>query len=292
MDIIEQKLVDTLYIQRNQLIQLMVQQVRLVKQSYDLCHQMDKSILAHSNANYDYLDIIFIQFKSLLGEKARQPMPSDVNVLSLSVNEAQSIFTNVLDQNLWLILFNRLNVFSLMSNKAKQAFNKNIKKSVIEFTPDNVRSTLKNIYKSQDEMIYQGLIESIQSADTSYASNDGFKFNKRTIFSDVTTNRYEQVKLNSASNFLDTLTFLSKIVFGGETVKTNKDTHIENVYLISLVLTYFEENNLDRLDRDQIDFSGGKIVFFNNGKAHLFLEQETINFLNNALSNKNYLVKP
>jgi hypothetical protein len=76
---------------------------------------MDELIPSHPSANYDYLDIIFIQFRSFLGESVRQSLPKDANLLRSDIGTLLNEFTKILDQQLWEMLFNRLNILSLMS---------------------------------------------------------------------------------------------------------------------------------------------------------------------------------
>jgi len=283
MELIKQEALDILCNKRVLLISLMAQQIKLLKESYKLCDEMDKILPPHPLALYDYLDIIFINFKAMTGESGKQLLPRDVNLLSLGKDKAIEIFTHVLDKAMWQMLFNRLNIYSLMSAKSKVDFNNSLKDKPLPFVIETVCSTLSNILETQDEMLINSLIESILSVSTNYKCNDTFKFTNKVIFNESCHKLHDHFKLNAEGAFKDTITFLSKVIFADKTI-TKNDKYLNDTYLWRLMTEYFTDNKLDHLDRDEVTFTGGKVVFFNNGNSHLQLNNETVSFLNSELS--------
>jgi hypothetical protein len=283
MSLIKQELIDCLCIKRAALIDNVDKQIALVKSSYQICSEMNDMIPAHAEAYYDHLNLIFIDFKMKMGEKAKQPLPQDVNLLSLCQQKCVEIFTHVLDSHLWKVLFNRLNVFSLMSSKARAEFHEALKVNPLSFTVEHIHSTLSDLVYRQDEMLINSLVDSVQSTYPSYVCNDNFKFNTKTIFCDATKINFSYGKLCNDSSFKDTLNFLSKIVFGNKTI-TSDNGKVKSSSLIALVEHYFLEEKIEKFDRDTVEFNGGKIVFFNNNNAHLILNSDVVSFLNGELS--------
>jgi hypothetical protein len=286
--LVKQELIDLLCNKRSTFISLMVQQVELTKQTYQLCKEMDNMIPSHPNANYDYLDIVFYHFKDAMGENLKSRLPKDVNLIEMSTEKATALFTRILDENLWLILFNRINVFSLMSAGAKTAFREQVKASPLPFTPENIANNLADLLSRQDELLLDGLIESIQANNQGYVCNEKFQFNKKVIFKDATFVYGRFVKLKDTGGFKDVVTFLSKVVFGRQSILSDNGS-VQDTYLWDEFNHYFTEEQLETLHGDIIEFEGGKVTFFNNGNAHLVLNPALVSFLNQQLSKSNAL---
>jgi len=282
MELINQQAINHLCNKRVTLISLMRQQIMLLKESYKLCDEMDKILIPHPSAIYDYLDIVFIQFKSKTGEPGRQLLPKDVNLLSLSTDESEEIFTRILDKALWQMLFNRLNIYSLMSAKSKTDFIKSLTDNPLPFVLDVIYSTLSDLLSRQDEMILNSLVESIQLVSNKYKCNDTFKFNNKVIFKLACKKSYNYFSLNKDGAFKDTITFLSKVVFADKTI-TKDEQHLNDTYLWRIMTEYFSTNKLEYLEREEVSFTGGKAVFYNNGNAHLYLDKDIVCFLNSEL---------
>jgi hypothetical protein len=286
--LVKQELIELLCVRRVTFISLMVQQVELIKQTHQLCKEMDDMIPSHPNANYDYLDIVFFQFKEVMGETLRSRIPKDVNILEMGTQSTTELFTKILDENLWLIIFNRLNVFSLMSAGARKVFKAQLKETPLAFTPENIANTLSDLLGRQDELLLDGLIESIQANNQGYVCNDKFRFNSKVIFKDATFMYGRFVKLRDSGGFKDVITFLSKVVFGRQSI-SSADSSVKDTVLWEQMNDYFIEEQLETLYGDVVEFEGGKVTFYNNGNAHLILSPAMVSFLNQQLSKSNAL---
>lgn len=223
-----------------------------------------------------------------MGENIASRLPKDVNILQMSTQGINDLFTRVLDENLWLIIFNRLNVFALMSARSRKAFKAQLKDSPLAFTPVNISNTLVDLLSRQDDLLLDGLIESIQDNNQVYVCNDKFQFNKKVIFKDATFIYGSHVKLRDAGGFKDVVTFLSKVVYGHKSI-LSVAAAVKDTYLWDVMNDYFLTEQLEVLDRDVIEFDGAKVTFFNNGNVHLSLSPVLVSFLNQQLSKSNAL---
>lgn len=281
-ELTQTRLIEQLVSKRQLLIDVMFKQFQLTHQAHSICDEMDKLIPAHRAVTYDYLDIIFIQLRHVLGENSVRMQPRDVSMLTKSPEDLRSMFKKILDSNLWSILFNRLNIYSLMCKTSKEAFRAQLDANPLEFTVDNVNSTLSDLIDRQDEILIDSLMQSVLNGDQSYANNDKFRFKKKTVFTDTCSCRAGYVKVDAHSYLRDTLNILSRITFGKRTKVIEQK--LESPYLWKLVEDHHSATDVDSFFSEPIHFSGGAIKFFKKGTAHLNLEAELVTLLNDKLS--------
>jgi len=282
--LVQAKLIEDLCYQRQELIASLTSQITLMRQTISICQRMDGMIPRAKGTNYDYLDIVFIQFRSALGENPKSSFPKDVSLMSKPIEELTSIFTSLLDRNLWTILFNRLNIFSLMSKRAKEEFKLQLKTGTHPFIPTLIESTLLDILSRQDELLINSLMDCLSNADNSYASNDRIKFKRKTIFTNALfKSNGVHWRLQSDSNFYDAIVFLSRVVFAQKRPSSDNGT-LKDTLLWEKMSTYFETAKIEKLDRDEVEYLGVRAIFHNNGNVHLILSDQVITFLNDLLS--------
>jgi len=285
MELIKPELIETLCALRAEMLKTMKAQIISIKKCHDICTKMDNSIPTSASAYIDSLDSIFLSFRKSLGEvSAKQVSPRNHDLLRVPVDELVTRFNKILDQELWIMLFNRLNIFSFMSAKGKSEFRKQNKTQELEFTLDNVQATFLSLIADKDSMLINGLLDCIVLADKSYTSNNSTSFKKRTIFTKELYKYGSFFKLQESSHFKDFISFFSRIVLGHATV-TSEDKKIQDVPLWREMRDFFKNNMFEELDRECFEFEGGVAVFFNNGNVHLFLDEQTVTFLNDKLSN-------
>mgnify|MGYP003624126696 CR=1 FL=1 len=289
-EIIEVKIIESLCQQRAQLISAYRAQIEAVRLCHQITTSIDHTIPAHKDALYDYMSIVFMQFKDVLKE-SRRNSPQDCNLINANVDKLMVQFTKLVDSNLWAMLFNRLNIYSLMSANAKSEFKQQLKDEHREFNQEAVEVTLNSLLCRREEMLYNSLFDCLSENSQAFASNSKKSFQRRTVFEGATflqNNVY--YALSSNTKFTDALNFLSRTVFAKENRANVSGGVIHDSDLAKQVKDLFTENGrLEKLSGETIEFTGGSIVFFNNFRAHLHLEPEVVSYLNNKISGFNYL---
>lgn len=284
MELMTPKLIETLCALRSEILKSMSIQISSMKRCHELCAQMDRLIPISPSAYIDSLDVIFLRFRQQLGEtNAKQISPRDHDLLSVPLDKLLSRFKKILDQELWAVIFNRLNIFSLMSASGKQQFRKQNKTQELEFTLDNVEATFLSLIANKDSMMINSLLDCVILADKSYVSNDSSSFKKRTIFTNEIYKYGSFIKLKEDHHFKDFISFFSRIILGNATV-TSEDKQIKDVPLWQEIRHFFKSGEFEVLDREEFEFQGGKAVFFNNGNVHLCLDVQVVSFLNDLLN--------
>jgi len=289
--IIKVQVIESLCQLRKQLLTAFQSQLEAVR----LCHQVttsiDSAIPAHSDSNYDYMSIVFLQFKGLLKEDFKRNSPKDVNIVGGNINSMMSEFTKLVDAQLWSMLFNRLNIYSLMSSNAKAEFKQQLTSEHRIFSVDSVQATLTDLLNRQSEMLYNSLFDCLNENPSQFASNSDRRFNKRTVFKNATfLQNGVYYQLSNDSKLMDSIRFLSKTVFAENKRFGAIDGIVSDLGLIEEVKASFvEDGPFTKLNNHSIYFNGGRIDFYNNFRAHLHLEPEIVSFLNNKLSEFNYL---
>ncbi len=279
--LIKPELIELLCQKRVQLLESFELQLKYLKLTHQHCAELDELIPAHPAARYQYLDIIFIQFRQLLGESARQS-PKDVSILGQNTDKLLAQFTHLLDSQLWEMLFNRLNIESLMSSKKLSEFRNELKAKHRLFDRDTVEATLVALVNDRASMLIESLLDVMSGSDEGYASNSKRAFGRRTIFKEALVLQNGcYYKLNSRSRFKDTVEFLSRCLYS-EHVKS-ADGKIEPASLWQDLTAMFDSPQ-EALDRPVYEFSAGRIEFFNNCCAHLYLDTHTVNWLNDQLA--------
>ncbi|MFV7772416.1 DUF4942 domain-containing protein [Shewanella marisflavi] len=279
--LIKPELIELLCHKRAQLLESFEQQLKYLKLTHQHCAELDELIPAHPEARYQYLDIIFIQFRQLLGENAR-PSPKDVSILGQSNEKLMAQFTHLLDSQLWEMLFNRLNIESMMSSKKLADFRQDLKDNHRIFVRDTIEATLVALVNDRASMLIESLLDVMSGSDSGYASNSKRAFGRRTIFKEALVLQNGcYFKLNSQSRFKDTIEFLSRCLYA-ERLKSESNQIVP--VSIWQDLTDMFESPLEALDRPVYEFSAGRIEFFNNCCAHLYLDTTTVNWLNSQLA--------
>ncbi|MCZ4339753.1 DUF4942 domain-containing protein [Shewanella colwelliana] len=280
--LIKPELIELLCHKRAQLLDSFEQQLTYLQLSHRHCAELDELIPAHPEARYQYLDIIFIQFRHLLGENAR-PLPKDVSILCESTDKLMAKFTHLLDCQLWEMLFNRLNIESMMSSKKIADFRQDLKENHQIFAQETIEATLVSLVNDRASMLIESLLDVMSGSDSGYASNSKRSFGRRTIFKQALVLQNGcYFKLNGHSRFKDTIEFLSRCLYA-ESVNRNESHQIVPTTIWQDLTDMFESPQ-EALDRPVYEFSAGRIEFFNNCCAHLYLDTTTVNWLNRQLS--------
>tara|TARA_R110000737_G_scaffold311217_1_gene320144 strand:+ start:234 stop:1115 length:882 start_codon:yes stop_codon:yes gene_type:complete len=289
MQLMKPELIDTLCQLRAEMLEAFRHQIIFMRKCHSLCQRIDDMIPSSPAANYDYFDIIFIRFRQVLGDNARQTFSRDNDLMRKSEDELVAMFTKIVDEELWRICFNRLNIFSLMSSKMKEEFNKQNKAKTLSFTVDNVEATFLSLLSGREAMMIESLLDCVIKADKSYASNTGVSFGKRIVF-DKQLFRANNVYWmpSSRSVFHDFISFYCRVVMGEGTIKANNG-EVHDVSIWKEIHDFFTIEKIEKLERDEIEFTGGKAIFFNNGNIHVTLEEDTVAFLNAKLGESNTL---
>ncbi|QIR16656.1 DUF4942 domain-containing protein [Shewanella aestuarii] len=290
MDIIKVELIEQLCHYREQLLIAYQSQLEAVRRCHDITSAIDNTIPAHEDALYDYMSIVFLQFKSLLKENFNRHSPQDVNIINGNIKDMMAQFTNIVDSNLWSMLFNRLNIYSLMSSNAKKAFRQQLAVEHRVFSQDNVMSTLTSIINSKEQMLYESLFDCLSENPSQFVSNDKKRFKSRTVFEGATfLQNGVYYALSNSSQFLDALSFLSKTVFGQQNRGGIGKVIVDTDLISEVKRSLSQDRELTNVKGLIISYGGLRIQFFNNFRAHLHLDPEIVAFLNNKLSEFNYL---
>jgi hypothetical protein len=289
MQLMKPELIDTLCQLRAEMLEAFRHQITFMRKCHSLCQRMDDMIPSSAAANYDYFDIIFIRFRQILGDNARQNFSRDNDLMRKSEDELAAMFTKIVDEELWRICFNRLNVFSLMSSKMKEEFKKQNKTNTLLFTVNNVEATFLSLLACREAMMIESLLDCVIKADKSYASNSGVSFGKRIVF-DKQLYRANNVHWmpSSMSIFHDFISFYCRVVLGEGTIKANNG-EVQDVSIWKEIHSFFTTEKINKLERDELEFTGCKFRFYNNGNIHVTLKEDTVAFLNAKLSESNAL---
>lgn len=285
--LIQPTVITEMYRLRTDLISTLIQSITLFKQSRKIAQLMDGAITPHPDALIDTMEHVFYSLRSELGEYVKL-MPKVVNAASLSDEKIEQMVTAIVDRKSWEQLFNRLNIFSLMTVDARNTLSETLKQGGVPFTQERIEATLHDIYANRKSIMINTLHEAVTGCAKGYASNSNRKFNSRTIFEEAL------YKCNGCywrphvqGKFRDVLRYLSHFVFG-ENTKLDGNA-VSRDYLFELVSSAFTENDLVDLSDKTVYFEGGEIRFFQKGTAHLILNEQMIGFLNDQLSQSNTL---
>lgn len=277
--------IDNLCNKRRALIDANMAAIMSLRTSHILCQEIDGIIPVAPDALPDQMMNIYYATKGGIAEYFKAHPRTSTLIHQSDAHIAESIRLEV-DSTLWLMLFNRLNINAMLTGEARTKLYNDLKKECLEFTPENIETTMRELYENRDDALINSLYETVINADTSYASNSNVCFKSRTIFEDAlryTNGCYYSV--NQHGPFRDMLKFLSYFVFG-ERIKTTDGLKIDRDYLFGLVSERFDDHPEDISDPERrvVAFAGGEIRFFKKGNCHLILEPNLVDYLNAVLS--------
>lgn len=275
-------LVSRLCAKRNDLIKSNIEAISLMQGSIRICDEIDDLIPVAEDATIDTMSSVFHATKNGLGEYLAT-FPKIPTLRNASSEKILATVTTSVDRQLWMMLFNRLNIFCLMTGNARHQLYLSLQENVQEFCISNIESTLQDISQNRESMVMNSLMEIIRGADDSFASNSKTAFKKKTIFKNAIAlvNRC-YFKPQDNGPFRDLLKFLSYFVFANRP-ETN-DGVIKRDYLFQLVSNAFHGYEVSDPSGIVVTFEGGEIRFFKNCCAHLILSEQMTSYLNDAAS--------
>lgn len=284
MQLIIPSFVEKLCHMRNNLIEAQLQSLLLAKKAIQLCDSIDNFITPAPGANIDSMSSMFYTLKDAMGEYARyQLKPASQKYTSDEDLRAHVI--RAVDGNLWSILFNRMNIFQLMDLESRKSFVESSQKAPLEFTYENMMSTMQDLFMNRENMMIESLIQAVLRADRSYKSNDRFSFGRKIIFKNaLSKNNMGTHRIEDQSAFREVLKFLSYFIMA-DSVKVDMETDagVSRDFLYTQVSDAIAQSPQD-ISGLRIELNHGHILLFGNLNAHLVMEPQLQNYLNDVLS--------
>ena len=145
---------------RTELINTLSQSIALFKQSRKIAQLMDGAITPHPDATIDTMEHVFYSLRSELGEYIKL-MPKSVNVANQDDEKIEQIVTAIVDRRSWEQLFNRLNIFSLMTSDARKTLSDTLEQGGVPFTQERIEATLHDIFDNRKSIMINTLHEAV-----------------------------------------------------------------------------------------------------------------------------------
>lgn len=285
--LVEQKMIDKLIVKRRELVEVYVTMLQAKRDAMALVVQMQGIIPLGSAMCFDDLTDMPIVINEAFGEKAGHRLSPRDHLLAGKTNEEiRESVTKVIDRRLWDSCYNRMNVYSLMTQEERVAFAKQDCKDVLEFTLENVGATLMNLFNNRHDMMVSKLMKVVISAERSgYKSNEGFKFGPRIVLE----NACHSLKLSAnvitpMSDLYAVLTSLESVVNGHKVYF--EDGAFKHARLWNELLEDVTQQGVDIGQLEDVDLRayGIKVRFFKKGTVHLILSSQLIVALNDLLA--------
>lgn len=281
--LIKPQLIDRLVSLRSTLISQVIELAKVQQSIKSTCDSIDDAIPSAPDAHIDTMSHVIVSLKAVLGEYVKY-FPKTVTLNSLSPGDVEAATTKLVDAQLWSMLFNRLNINSLLSKKSREAFRCELDSNPQAFTTHNVEATLTSLLADRHDIVLNSLLEVVTTTSTSYARNSRREVVANMVFENaISKNNTGRFCLDKHGTFYEAINLLSIVMTGKERVSSDNGM-IAHGALWDEIARAFEGEHDDA--RDIVVYWGEDITirFFNKGNAHLKLSKPLVRYLNEQLS--------
>ncbi|MEZ8028586.1 DUF4942 domain-containing protein [Enterovibrio norvegicus] len=285
--VIEVRLIDNLLTQRKNLIANYVESIRLQRAAWEIAGAIDSAIPKHNAGYVDDFSIVFSLLAKRLGESAKKSLfPRTDSLVSLSQDKVTQIVTQVIDGQLWDVLFNRMGFYGAMSSKQKDAFRKSCRENPQPFDRDHLEGTLKAMIRDEDTTLLEALVDTVQSLSSGYRSNDNFLFPRRIIIEQAFSSYGTTFKLATHSTLQTLLTLVWRWALAHKLASDEAGISI-GLWDQLDALVQNSEGDISRLSA--VNLAGIEFRFFEKRTVHVYLSESMLYQLNTKLSETRYL---
>lgn len=292
-------LIDALVAKRADLITALTTSMHQQNIAHRLCIEIDDMIintsdtpvLFPSNVFYGLNELLKSNTVSIGAKQARGMTP--VLTQGKSESDLRALATHAADQQLWDMLFHKLNITQLMDQASLTAFHSTLQAAPMAFTAEHVFATIESLYEGREAMMIDSLISTVCTADTRYKSNSRFAFGSKIIFKNAIqkTNGvyFSAVRMGDLHNLLRFLSYFTL----GDTVKVDVQNSygvMQDVLFAHVAQTVKAQNSATQvcgqfnIALDDHGLPGCRLDLFKNGNGHLHLSNQMRDYLNSFLS--------
>lgn len=283
--LVEQKMLDLLIVKRTKLIEVYTAMLKAKRDAWVLINEMDEIVPTTHAAYLDNLTTMYHAIDKAFGENhSNRFAPREFLMSGKTDEEIEQLVTQTVDRRLWDSCYNRMNVYSLMTDKEKNDFAEQDYAGVIPFNMENVTSTLMALFNSRHDMMVNKLMSVVIENENRYKSNEGFKFGPRIVLESACQSlKFTSSVLKSTSPLYTVLTALENVINGHKASFDNGA--FKHASLWNELKANVDEQQLDIGQLDDVDLGYGITVrLFKKGTVHVMLKPHLVAALNDLLS--------
>lgn len=284
--LVEQKMLDLLIVKRTKLIEVYTTMLKAKRDAWVLVNEMDEIVPTTHAVCHDDLSTMYYSIDKAFGENhSNRFAPREFLLGRKADKEIEQLVTQAVDRRLWDSCYNRMNVYSIMTDKEKKDFAEQDYADVIPFTLENVTSTLMALFNVRHDMMINKLISVvIENECRGYKSNEGFKFGPRIVLESACQSlKFSSSVLSSTSSLYPVLMALEGVINGHPASFENGA--FKHARLWDELKADVDGQKLDIGQLDDIELGYGITVrLFKKGTVHVLLTYPLVNALNDLLS--------
>lgn len=233
-----------------------MEQLAIPKNLYDLCEHRERAIKLFT-ASYATIKGV---------EKDLQEAGQYLTPYNCVPKINPEDFQKQLDKNLWRHAFNQIGLLQYMDAQAKDELDKDLEKTVPDFTIDNVKTTLLTAAQNADKMFARGIVNIFfrLSGEHKTNTNSPFKINRKAVIGYMATLNYSGgLRVNTWGSFSERINDIDRVI---KTLDGKKHQQRELEFLVNGAWGIGEVYEDDYY----------KIKGFKNGNMHIEFKRQDL----------------
>ncbi|HAS8538248.1 TPA: DUF4942 domain-containing protein [Vibrio vulnificus] len=290
-NIFEYKVIDHMIANRDKMIEQYYNSLLLVKESVRLANEINDLFGDKHQSFHQSFDTVFYDLNRSIGNScAKQMYPSASDIVRKTDKQLKDIVTKVIDRDCWKFLYNKLGIIGTMSSQQSKTFYEKLDLEPPTFARGVIEAALVGVFESRHELMFEGLIQTITSADNKYTHNSQFMFGKKFIFENAFYDYGGTFKLHSPSELQTVLSYIWRWVFMNSYQLGQEGITSGNLWSELDKVVQDSKGDIDEIR--SVFIMGIEFRFFLKRTVHVLLPDSIRDKLNEDLSKTKALPKP